>query len=289
MGIRIITDSGSDIPQEMAEKWGITVLPLTVRFDGEKFLDGFTLTPDELFSRMDRGGVLPKTGPVPVFAYEVAFARALKADDVVICITLSSGMSECYQNACKAAGRFGDRVFVIDSLSACAGQYVLVRYALGMVKMGKTCEEIVHRLERDRRRLHVISLVDTLKYVHMGGRLSHRSRLIGMALRLKPIITADAEGKVKITDRVRGRKNAFRMFTELVEEVGGIDFSMPVCMAWSGCSDENMRAYMKKEAALFEGMENHVHVMQFGATSGTYSGSGGFAIGFFHRRVASFM
>jgi fatty acid-binding protein DegV len=73
-----------------------------------------------------------------------------------------------------------------------------------------------------------------------------------------------------------------------VDEKGGIDFSLPVCMAYSGLSDENMRRYMKKESALFEGREREVHAVQFGATVGTYSGPDAFAIGYFHKRLASF-
>ena len=86
----------------------------------------------------------------------------------------------------------------------------------------------------------------------------------------------------------RGEVNAYRLFSQLVEETGGIDFSLPVCMAYSGLSDENMRRYMEKEAALFKGWEREVHVMQFGATVGTYTGPDAFAIGFFHKRSASF-
>ena len=289
MGIRIITDSGSDIKQETAKDWGIRVLPMPVWFGKEEYLDDVTLTADELYMRMVDTGELPRTKAVAVSDYEKAFADAEEAGDAVICIAMSSGMSACYRNACAAAEKYGEKVAVIDSLNVCASQHALVRYALGMVGTGKTFDEVVHRLERDKKRLHVISLVDTLDYVYMGGRLSFFSRFTGNLLRLKPIITADEDGKVRIITKAQGQKNGFRMFSELVEEAGGIDFSMPVCMHYSGLSDGNMRDFMKQEAALFEGQENHVHVMQFGTTVGTYSGPGAFAIGFFHRRIASFM
>ncbi|MDO5475752.1 MAG: DegV family protein [Eubacteriales bacterium] len=288
MGVKIITDSGSDITQDTAKKWGIVVLPLTVRFGEEEFLDDYTLTADGLYTRMIETGEIPKTSQVPPFAYELAFAQAVAEGDTVVCITLSSGMSDCWQSACIAARKFGDKVSVVDSLNVCASQYALVRYAEGMVRMGKSHDEIVHRLERDKKRLHVISLVDTLEYVHRGGRLSLVKTVAGGVLRIKPIITADEEGKVRVLAKARGKKNAYQMFTEFVEEAGGIDFSLPVCMAYSGLSDENMREYMMREAALFEGNENSVHKMQFGATVGTYSGPGAFAIGFFHRRIATF-
>ena len=287
MAIRIITDSGSDIKQETARKWGIQVLPLSVRFGDEEYLDDVTLTADQLYRRMIDTGELPKTSQVPPYDFEKAFAKAVDAGDTVICITSSSGMSGCYQSACIAAEKFRGRVDVIDSLNVCASLYVLVRYAEGLVSMGKNRDEIVYRLQRDKRRLHVISLVDTLDYVWKGGRISRTKAIVGNLMHIKPIITADKEGKVRIIGKARGRSRGYRLFSELVEKAGGIDFSLPVCMAYAGLSDDNMRDYIKKEAALFEGKEDSVHIMQFGATVGTYSGPGAFAIGFFHRRLSS--
>ena len=288
MGITIITDSGSDIKQETAAKWGIRVLPLMVRFGEEEFLDDVTLTADQMYERMIRTGELPRTGQVPPYIFELAFRDEVRKGNTVICITTSSGMSGCYHSACIAARHFPGKVTVIDSLNVCASLYVFVRYAEGLVRMGRTHEEIVHRLERDKHRLHVISLVDTLDYVRRGRKISTAKALAGSLLRIKPIITADEEGKVKVIGKGRGEVNAYRLFSQLVEETGGIDFSLPVCMAYSGLSDESMRRYMEKEAALFKGWEREVHVMQFGATVGTYTGPDAFAIGFFHKRSASF-
>lgn len=287
MGITIITDSGSDIKQETARKWGIRVLPLMVRFGDEEFLDDVTLTADQMYRRMIESGELPKTGQVPPYIFELAFRDEVGRGNTVICITTSSGMSGCYHSACIAARHFPGKVTVIDSLNVCASLNVLVRYAQGLVRMGRTHEDIVHRIEKDKHRLHVISLVDTLDYVRRGGRLSRVSTvkaLAGSVLRIKPIITADGEGKVKMIGIGRGEAHAYRRFSQLVQETGGIDFSLPVCIAYSGLSDENMRRYMNKEAALFEGKENEVQVVQFGATVGTYSGPDAFAIGYFHKR-----
>ena len=284
MGIRIMTDSGSDIKQKTADKWGITVLPLSVRFGDEEYFDDITLTADELYTRMANTGELPRTSQVPPYSYEEAFRKAVEAGDSVICICVSSALSGCYQSACIAAKEFGGKVSVVDSLNVCASQYVLVRYAEGLARMGKTHEEVIQRLERDKKRLHVIALVDTLEYAYKGGRLSLASKMAGSLLHVKPIITADETGKVKILGKARGQKKAFSLFTELVKKTGGIDFSKPVCMAYSGLSDANMLEYMAQEASLFEGKEDKVYKMQFGATVGTYSGPDAFAIGYFHSR-----
>ena len=201
MAIRIMTDSGSDISQATAKRWGIHVFALPVRFGNEEFLDDVTLSADGLYRRMIDTGEIPRTSRVPSYIYEMAFAEAVAAGDTVICITLSSGMSDCYQSACAAAEKFGDRVSVVDSLNVCASQFALVRYAEGLSRMGKTHTEIVQRLERDKRRLHVISYVDTLEYIYKGGQLNLLQALTGGILRIKPVITADEEGKVRILGR----------------------------------------------------------------------------------------
>ena len=156
-------------------------------------------------------------------------------------------------------------------------------YAQGLVRLGKPYEEIADRLRRDQRRVHVISLCDTLDYAYKGGRLSLAAKVTGNVLKIKPIITTDEKGKVKVIGKARGEKNAYRLFTSLVEETGGIDFRLPVCMAYSGLTDANMRIYMDQESALFGEQLSRVHLSQIGATVGTYSGPGAFAIGFFHQ------
>lgn len=288
MAIRIVTDSGSDIGQDVAESWGITVLPLPVSFGKEQYLDGIHMTADAFYTRMIETREIPRTRYVSAYRYYRAFARAVEAGDTVICITTSSGLSGCHRSALAAAQSFGDRVTVVDSLNACASLFVLVRHARTLVQMGKTHEEIVSRLERDKHRLHVISLCDTLEYVKRGGRVSRASALSARLFHTGSIITVDEGGKVRVIGRGTGRYDSFKVFTQLVEEAGGIDFSMPVCMSYSGLTDRKMLDYMKKEAALFEGREKSIHRTRFGATIGTYSGPDAFAIGFFHRRVAAF-
>ncbi len=281
MAIRIITDSGSDIKQKEARRWNVRVLPLTVRFGDEEFRDDIDLKADEMYARMEEKGEIPQTSQVPPFNYEAAFREAVEAGDEVICITVSSGMSGCYQSAMLAAQEFGDRVSVVDSLNVCASQYVLVRYARGLAHMGKSREEIVQRLENGKKRLHVIAFTETLEYVAKGGRVSKAVALAGGLLGIRPIITAGREGKVELIGKGRGTARAFKLFTKLVNKTGGIDGRLPVCIAYSGTSDSNMRAFLEQEAALFEGLEDKLHVTQIGATVGTYSGPGAIALGFF--------
>ncbi|MDO5456035.1 MAG: DegV family protein [Eubacteriales bacterium] len=281
MAIRIITDSGSDITQSTAGRWGIRVLPLSVRFGDEEYEDDVTLKADDMYLRMIDTGEIPKTSQVSPGAYEEAFREAVEAGDEVICITVSSGLSGCYQSAMIAAEEFEDKVSVVDSLNVCASQFVLVRYALVLARHGSTRGEIVRRLERNRKRLHVIALVDTLEYARKGGRVSRTAALAGGLLGIKPIITAGPDGKVDLIGKARGMHAGFKLFSKLVDKTGGIDFRLPVCMAYSGLDDSSMRDFMSDQATLFEGQENHIHYSRIGATVGTYSGPNAFAIGFF--------
>ena len=283
MAIRIITDSGSDITQDMAKKWGIEVLPLTVRFGDDVYEDDVTIKADEMYTRMISSGEIPKTSQVSPGAYEDAFRAAVEAGDEVVCITLSSGMSGCYQSAMIAAEQFGDHVSVVDSLNVCASQFVLTRYARGLARHGKDRDEIVRRLERGKKRLHVIALVDTLEYARKGGRVSRTAALAGGLLGIKPIITAGSEGTVEVLGKARGMRSAYKLFGKLVEKTGGIDYRLPVCMAYSGLDDSNMNEFMSEQSGLFEGQEARIHMSRIGATVGTYSGPDAFAIGFFHK------
>ena len=281
MSIKIITDSGSDINRQTAAKWDVRVLPLTVRFGDEEFFDGVTITADAMYDRMVKTGESPKTSQVPPFEYEKAFREAVEAGDDVICITLSSGMSGCWQSAMLAAEQFGGRVSVIDSLNACSSQYVMVYHARAMVRQNLDREEIVRRLEESRCRLHVIALPQTLEYLVKGGRLSKAAGMAGSILGIKPIITAGAEGKVEVLGKARGTSAAYRLFSNLVGKTGGIDTRLPVCISYAGVSDKSMHNFMKQQPDLFSGLEGKLHFSQIGPTIGTHLGPDAIALGYY--------
>ena len=281
MSIRIITDSGSDIDQKTAARWGVKVLPLTVRFGDEEFKDGITLSADDMYNRMIENGEIPKTSQVPPFDYEAAFREAVDAGDEVICIALSSGMSGCYQSAVIAAQQFGDKVSVVDSLNVSSSQYVMVRFARALMHMDKSREEIVRRLEQSLKHLHVIALPSTLEYVEKGGRIPKSVAKAGSILNIKPIITSGAEGKVELIGKGRGTASAYKQFTKLVMKTGGINPRLPVCLAYSGVSDAPIHDFMEAQPELFDGLEGNIQFTQIGPTVGTYTGPGAIALGYY--------
>ena len=167
MNIRIITESSSDIEQSMAKELDITVLPIHLHIGNEDYIDGFTLSKSRFYELLIEGDALPKTSQITPYEYE----QATDTDDECIIITIASELSGCYRNACFASeGK--NNVHVIDSRSACLGQGLLVKRAVQLRDEGKTCQEIVDTLEKEKSHVRIIALMNTLEYLKKGGRIS---------------------------------------------------------------------------------------------------------------------
>ena len=132
MSVRIIADSASDISQEWAKDWNITVLPLKVRFGEEEFLDGVTLSNREFYERLIETDEIPKTSQITPFEYRSHFEEAVKAGDQVVCFCLSSGVSGSFQSACVAAQEFEGDVYVVDTQQFCISEAIIVERAVQM-------------------------------------------------------------------------------------------------------------------------------------------------------------
>ena len=150
MSVRIITDSASDISQELAKELNITVLPLKVRFGEEEFLDGVTLSNRQFYERLIETDEIPKTSQITPFEYRSNFEKAVKAGDQVVCFTLSSGVSGSYQSACVAAQEFEGDVFVVDTQQFCISEAIIA----GTARLAEDPDDAVlngeHRLERQK-------------------------------------------------------------------------------------------------------------------------------------------
>ena len=278
MAIRIITDSASDITQEEARTWGIQVLPLRTIFGEEEFLDGVTIDHQTFFQRLIESDVLPTTSQLSPFQYEGPFQEAVEAGDEVVCITLSSKLSGCYQSAVIAAE--GLPVVLVDSLSVTVGQRILVELALQLRDQGLSAQEIGAVLEQEKPHIRLIALLDTLEYLKKGGRISPAVALAGSLLSIKPVIAVE-NGEVTILGKARGSKNGNNMLMSLVEKSGGINFEKPFSLAYSGLSDMLLQKYISYSAHLYQGKAVHLPVARIGSTIGTHAGPGAVAVAFF--------
>ena len=280
MSVRIITDSASDISQAEAKVLGIDVLPLKTIFDEEEFLDGVTIDHVTFYNRLIESDVLPTTSQLSPFDYEQAFRAAVERGEEVVCIVVSSKLSGCFQSANIAAEEFEDRVTVVDSRSVAIGERIMVQIALQARDEGKSAPEIADILNTQAEKLRLIALVDTLEYLKKGGRVSSAAAFAGGLLGIKPVIAIE-DGTIAILGKARGSKNGNNMLMQLVEQNGGIDFSRPFALAYSGLDDSMLQKYIADSAALYEGKADTLPVHTIGSTIGTHAGPGAIAVAFF--------
>lgn len=287
MPVRIITDSASDLTQEDIAALGnprLTVLPLSVTFGETTYLDGVNLNHRRFYELLVEGDDLPMTGQVNPYAFEEAISEARNAGEEVVVITLSSKLSGTNGSALTAAANFDEGVYVVDSKSVTVGERILVDYALRLVGEGLGAADIACALEQAREDIHVVGLLDTLEFLRRGGRIPASAAALGKLLSIKPVITI-TDGVVELLGKARGSKNGRNLLTQQVEAAGGIDFSMPIELAYAGLDDALLRKYVEDSRHIWEGHVelDNLSVHTVGATIGTHVGPGAIALAFFKR------
>ena len=221
--IRILTDSASDILPAEAEQLGVTVIPLNVTLeDGTVLRDGVDMTPTVYYGVMARCHKLPTTSQPSPELFQRFFLEAAAAGDEVVGIFLShelSGTCQCARLAADMANV--DNVLFVDSENVCLGESLLVRLAVQLRDAGKTAGQIAATLEHAKEHLHLVAVIDDLKYLRKGGRLPAAVAVAGGMLGIKPLITIK-EGKVVMAGKARGLPGAYVALFKKIEELGGI-------------------------------------------------------------------
>ena len=258
----------------------LTVLPVSITFGSEEFRDGITLTHEAFYEKLIECDALPVTSQVAPFAFEEAFREAVEAGGQVIAITLSSKLSGTYQSACIGAEGFGGKVRVVDSENASIGQHALVEYALRLKDAGLGFEEIVERLEADKKRIRLIALLDTLEYLKKGGRISKAAAMAGSLLSIKPVIAIQC-GEVAILGKARGSKQGNNLLAEQIRQTGGIDFEKPFVLGYTGLSDAILQKYIKDHESFWKSSVDGLETSSVGGTIGTHIGPGAIGVAFF--------
>ena len=202
MNIKILSDSTCDLPQELLKKYDINLIPLTVIKNDSDFKDGVDITPADIFAHVAAGGALCSTSAGSVGEYEDVFRKYAGEYDAVIHISLGSGFSSSYQNACVAASDF-DNVYCVDSMNLTTGQGFLVLNAAAMAQDGMEPKAIVEALNEIAPRVEASFLVDKLDYLAKGGRCSSAAALGANLLNLKPCIEVKG-GKMSVVKKYRG-------------------------------------------------------------------------------------
>jgi len=280
MAIKFIIDSASDMLPEEAKALGLVHVPLTVRFNEEEYQDGVTISHKEFYEKLIESDVLPKTSQITPVTFGEVYEQVVSQGDTAIVITLSSKLSGTYQSAMIAAQEYEGKVYVVDSENVALGERIVILRALELAKEGLSAEEIVAKLDEEKKKVRVIALFDTLEYLKKGGRISGTVAFVGGVLAIKPVIQV-IDGEIRQVGKARGSKQGNNLLREMVKECGGINFDKPYYLAYSGLSDDLLRKYVQDSAELWEGKTDKLPISTVGATIGTYAGPGAIAVTFF--------
>lgn len=277
MSIHIITDSAADLTEENKRRL-YAVVPLSVSFGEEVFADGVTLSKDKFYERLEKSKELPRTSQPSPEAFEKVFRKLQEKGDSAVVITISSGLSGTYQSACLAAQKYPN-VRVVDSQSVSIGTGVLAEYACSCAEKGMELDELARHLTEKREEIGLIAMVDTLKYLRKGGRISGAAAVAGEVLNIKPVITIK-DGKVAILGKARGSRKANNFLIEQIRR-NGVNYSMPILLGFTGQSDELLQNYVRDSSCLWQGHVDHLDSVKLCSVIGTHAGPGAVAVAYF--------
>lgn len=275
----ITTDSNCDLPESFYKDNNIPVLPICYYMDGVIYGRKNALSLSEFYHKM-RNGESAKTAAPNIAETKAFFEDCIKICKNIIHIAFSSGLSSTCQNAVIAAKEIQNeykdiKITVIDSLSSCMGEGMLLYKALSKKNSGMSYNELIEYL--DKTKMHIIHLftVDDLHYLHNGGRLSKSAAVLGSLINIKPILFVNNDGELKLTDKVRGRKKALLyLISKTISDISpeGKDIVM---ISHSDCEDDAMYIYnhLKNNIDIKEIMVN-----QIGPAIGSHSGPGTLAV-----------
>jgi DegV family protein with EDD domain len=220
MAVRVVSDSACDLPAALCEELDISIVPLSIRFGDQEYLDREELTTEQFWTKLAATKVLPETAAPSVGAFEECF-RTLASDgaDGIVCINLSSRMSATMQSAQVAAKALDGMcpIEIIDSKSASMGIGALVVHAARRARAGLDVGAITAEVVERRERARLFATVDTLEFLRRGGRIGGAQAFLGSMLSIKPLITVH-DGVVEAAGKVRTRSKALRFLLDKVKE-----------------------------------------------------------------------
>lgn len=216
--VRIITDSAADFEPAELERMQISCIPLTVLFGQDEYHENENLSKDQFYDLLITSGSFPKTSQASPQILLDLFEGAVSNGDEAIYITLSSKLSGTYQSAVMAQQLVGsEKCFVFDSRNGTGGQRMLVEYAAALRDQNLSARQIMEKLEVVRDKVTLYACLDTLEYLHRGGRISHLSYAVGTIANIKPIISVDEAGHVAVPAKVIGMRKGMAHLCKQLE------------------------------------------------------------------------
>ena len=222
-GVRLVTDSSCDLPQDVVDAHGIIIVPLSIRFGEEELTDRVELSAQEFYEKMEAFAGMPETAAPSPGAFEEAFRTAGADGDTVVCVNISSALS-----ATMAAAQNGARalegeidVRVVDSKAITMGLGTILKVAAAAAADGASADDVVDLVERTRPRTRVYGGLDTLENLKKGGRIGGAQAMLGTLLSVKPIIDIST-GDVEESGKVRTRKKQMLFQRDKLEAAGDV-------------------------------------------------------------------
>ena len=279
MSVKIIVDSTTDLLPALKER--VQTVPLTVHFGDEEFIDGVTIDHKTFYEKLVESDVLPSTSQATPDAFDRVFRQVAEAGDSAVVITLSQNLSGTYQSAMIAAQEYSG-IYVVDSETAAIGGGILTELALELAEGGMDARTIARTLEQEKKNIRIVAMLDTLEYLKRGGRISRTVALAGALLNIKPVVALH-EGSIQMLGKARGSKQGNNLLVTEIEKCGGVDFTRPVLLGYTGMSDTLLQKYMEDSKRLWQDGTDRLRYTCIGSVIGTHAGPGAVAVAFFHK------
>lgn len=273
--VRIVTDSTSDIPREIASALGITVVPAYVHFGDKSYRDGVDMAPDELYQRMLNGPVHPTSSAPAPGDFTEAFGRLARETDEIVSVVVTSKQSAVYDSALmgKEAVKQKCRIEVIDSQSVTMGLGLMAIMAARKAQAGASIEEVVEALRQATPRTHGMALLETLKYALRGGRLSKAGTLIGALVKVRPILSIRS-GVIGPSGVARTHAKGIERLCDFVRKHRPID---DIAVVHSSSPEEAQSLAEQIESIV---PQSHPTIARLGAALGVHAGPGALVVAF---------
>lgn len=277
--VAIVTDSTAYIPESMLNEYEVTMIPLSVIFGNESYLEEKEIQADDFFEKVKKENILPKTSQPSIGSFVEAYEKLARTHDEIITITLSSGISGTYQSAHSAGDMIeGAEVYVFDSEISCMMQGFYVLEAARMAQDGFRSKEILDRLQKIKNQgTNAYFLVDDLSHLHRGGRLNAAQLVVGNLLQIKPVLTFE-DKRIVPYEKIRTRKKALNKIMTLFDDAanGGDIIKATLIYSTNKEEAENLKTELEEKYSNVS-----IILSYFGPVIATHLGEGALGLGWY--------
>lgn len=254
---------------------------MTVSIGDQEYIDGVTITRQEFYEKMAISDVLPKTSQAGPAAYEKMFRKVTDQGDSAVVIAPGAQLSGTYQSAMMAAAEF-ENIYVIDSGAVAIGAGVLTARALQLAESGLDAASIAQILEQEKGKIYMVARLDTLDNLQRSGRISKTLAFAGTLLDIKPMV-AVRDGKIVMAGKARGGSQGNQLMLRHIQRQGGIDWSKPILLGYTGLSDELLQDFLESSANFWAELPQTPPVTSVGGVIGTHAGPGAISVAYFRK------